>query len=211
VSRDPKARPWRPSRQTHRYVLAERSDEGRSKVEVGAALETTGVLIPFAGTVAEFLSTHGYSWGSFLLGLDSARDRRSAQASLPRWIANAWTQPGDLGVSTHPRFGHEGACVACLYLPTSELKNEDELVAAALNIPQLQMDVRTLLYGGGPLSREFLQIVASAVSQPSETLLRFEGRSIRDLYVEGFCGGAVIPLGEVGRPNQDVHVPLAHQ
>jgi len=29
--------------------------------------------------------------------------------------------------------------------------------------------------------------------------------------VEGFCGGAVIPLGEAGRPAQELHVPLAHQ
>jgi hypothetical protein len=29
--------------------------------------------------------------------------------------------------------------------------------------------------------------------------MAFEGRSIRELYVEGFCGGAVVPLGEAGR------------
>jgi hypothetical protein len=195
-----------------RYVLAEQSDESRSKVEVAAALPTSGLtLIPHQSTLAEFLSLHGYIWESILLGLDSSRDRRSAQASLPHWIANAWTQPGDLGVSTHPRFGEEGACVTCLYLPDSGVKNEDELVAAALNVPQLQMDVRTLLYNGAPLPRGFLEAVAGAVGRPLEALLPFEGRSIRDLYVEGFCGGAVIPLGEAGRPPQDLHVPLAHQ
>ena len=31
------------------------------------------------------------------------------------------------------------------------------------------------------------------------------------LYTEGFCGGAVIPLGDLGRPANDVHLPLAHQ
>lgn len=49
------------------------------------------------------------------------------------------------------------------------------------------------------------------MARPLEALLPFEGRSIHDLYVEGFCGGAVIPLGEAGRPPQDFHVPLAHQ
>ena len=34
---------------------------------------------------------------------------------------------------------------------------------------------------------------------------------MRALYREGFCGGAVIPLGDPGRPANDVHVPLAHQ
>jgi len=195
-----------------RYVLAKRVDEGRAKVELGASWPTRGLtVVPHQLALAEFLSQHGYVWDRFLLGLDSARDRRSAQAALPRWIGNAWTQPGDLGVSTHPRFGKEGACVACLYLPSGKFKNDDELVAAALGVPQLQMDVRTLLHSGGPVQRGFLEAVATAVDRPLNTLLPFEGRSIRELYVEGFCGGAVIPIGEAGRPPQDLHVPLAHQ
>lgn len=195
-----------------RYVLATRADDGRSKVDLAASFPTLGLdLVPHQLSLGEFLSQHGYRWDHFLLGLDSASDRRSAQAALPRWIANAWTQPGDLGISTHPRFGADGACVACLYLPDSRLPNEDELVAAALNIPQLLMDVRTLLFNGALLGRPFLQAVAAAVDRPLDSLLPFEGRSVRDLYVEGFCGGAVIPLGEAGRPPQDLHVPLAHQ
>lgn len=103
-----------------RYVLAERSDEGRVKVELVAAVPTLGMtLVPYVGELESFLSENGYVWDRFLLGLDSARDRRAAQASLPRWIANAWTQPGDLGVSVHPRYAGEGACVACLYLPAA--------------------------------------------------------------------------------------------
>ena len=43
------------------------------------------------------------------------------------------------------------------------------------------------------------------------TRAAFEGRPLRALYTEGFCGGAVIPLGEPGSPTNDVHVPLAHQ
>jgi len=195
-----------------RYVLASRVDEGRSKTSLGAALETTGLtIIPYQLPLAEFLAQHGYTWNRFLLGLDSESDRRSAQASLPRWIANAWTQPGDLGVSVHPEFGGMGACVACLYLPSGRVGNEDELVATALHVPHLQMDVRTLLYSGAPLQRAFLEAVAAAIDRPVETLLAFEGSSIRDLYVEGFCGGAVIPIGQAGRPPQDLHVPLAHQ
>jgi len=31
------------------------------------------------------------------------------------------------------------------------------------------------------------------------------------LYTEGFCTGALLPLGELGTPRQEVHVPLAHQ
>ena len=46
---------------------------------------------------------------------------------------------------------------------------------------------------------------------PLAKLLPFEGRPLRTLYTEGFCGGAVIPLGDPERPANDVHVPLAHQ
>jgi hypothetical protein len=195
-----------------RYVLATRADDGRSKVELGASSKTLGLkFVPHQLELAAFLSQYGYAWDYFLLGLNSARDRRSAQASLPRWIANAWTQPGDIGVSIHPNFGEIGACVSCLYLPSGPLQNEDELVTKALNVPQLQMEIRTLLYNGAPLQRGFLEIVAAAVDKPLESLLPFEGRTIRNLYVEGFCGGAVIPIGEAGRPPEDLHVPLAHQ
>jgi hypothetical protein len=37
------------------------------------------------------------------------------------------------------------------------------------------------------------------------------GRPIRELYVEGVCGGGLIPLGVIGLPRQELHVPLAHQ
>lgn len=195
-----------------RYVLADRGDEGAVKVAVAARTTSRDLIfVPHPQTLVLFLAEHGYKWEYFLLALDSARDRRTAQAALPRWVANGWTQPGDLGVSVHPRFGGDGACVGCLYLPDARLPNEDELVAATLNVPQLQMDVRTLLYSGAPLELPFLEAVGAANGQPLEVLLPFEGRTIRDLYVDGFCGGAIIPLGEAGRPRQDVHVPLAHQ
>ena len=99
-----------------RYVLATRADEAAPKASLASEQLTgglTGVAHPVA--LAEFLSEQGYRWERMLLALDSARDRRSAQASLPRWIANAWTQPGDLGVSLHPSFDSDGVCVSCLY------------------------------------------------------------------------------------------------
>jgi hypothetical protein len=76
------------------------------------------------------------------------------------------------------------------------------------------MEIRTLLHTGGPLERPMLEAVAQGIGRPLEVLLPFERRPVRALYVEGFCGGGVIPLGEAGRlaPDaQDVHVPLAHQ
>jgi hypothetical protein len=56
-----------------------------------------------------------------LLAVDSAADRIAAQAALPRWIANAWTQPENIGVSRHSFLG-EAPCVACLYMPQGASK-----------------------------------------------------------------------------------------
>jgi hypothetical protein len=101
--------------------------------------------------------------------------------------------------------------VSCLYLPDHALENEDELIAAALGIPDQTIGIRTLLYNGSGIPRSLLDAIAAARDIPIDNLLPFEGRPIRSLYVEGFCGGAVIPLGGLGTPRQEVHVPLAHQ
>ena len=193
-----------------RYVLAERDDEGRQKAPFVAGgfsgkLSATG----HACTIAEFLQEKSHRVDNLLLALDSAKDRCAAQASLPRRVANAWTQPGDLGVSCHDFL--EGACVSCLYLPNGKRKNEDEIIADSFGVPDRLMQVRTLLYKDEGAPRDVLVAIAAARDLPLEKLLPFEGRSLRALYTEGFCGGAVIPLGEPGRPANEVHVPLAHQ
>lgn len=195
-----------------RYVLCERGEVGEAKVRIPARGPSGELeLVPHEATLERFLECEGYDWQQFLLALDSAADRRAAQAALPAWIANAWTQPGDLGCSTHQHFGGEGACVACMYLPEGSVPNEDELVTQAFGVPQLQMDVRTLLHTGAPVQRGLLEAIAAARGLQIESLLSFEGRGIRDLYVEGFCGGAVVPLDGDGSDLRRMHVPLAHQ
>lgn len=145
-----------------------------------------------------------------LLALDSAADRRAAQASLPRWIANAWTQPNDLGDSVHPSFGRGGACVACLYLPDGTVPNEDALVAEALGMTNQVVEVRTILVRQ-QVPRQTLELIAGRLEVPIEVLAPYEDRPIRRLYVDGVCGGGVIPLGRTGSPRGELHVPLAHQ
>ncbi len=195
-----------------RYVMTTRSSPGAPKSELlaapfGGRLRAT----PFVGAWADFVRDQGVDHSRLILALDSAEDRRAAQASLPQWIANAWTQPGDLGVSEHSRFGGPGACVACLYHPLGVNLNEDEIVARALGVDDRLAQVRTLLHLGGGLEPEFLAAVAAALDRPLELLAPFAGRPIRELYVRGICGGAVLPLGTSGPVRADVHVPLAHQ
>ena len=193
-----------------RYVLAEREDERRSKASLATGW-FNGKLSASAHecTLAEFLQRKRHKVDNLLLALDSAKDRCAAQASLPRRVANAWTQPGDLGVSSHDFL--EGACVTCLYLPDGEQKNEDQIIAESFGVPDRLMQVRTLLYRNEGAPRDLLEAIATARDLPLAKLLPFEGRPLRVLYTEGFCGGAVIPLGDPGGPVNDVHVPLAHQ
>ena len=194
-----------------RYVLGARSDEGGIKVDV-AAREFCGGLqgLPHQGTWASFLGANGYKWERVLVALDSARDRRAVQASLPRWIANAWTQVGDLGVSSHSFLG-QYACLACLYLPTQKSKSEDQIVAEGLKISQFQDQVRFRLGSEQANGKELCDAVATAWGIPTETLEPYVDRSIRELWVEGICGGGIIPLGEAGPTPRELQVPLAFQ
>ena len=193
-----------------RYVLAERNDEHTRKAELVVG-KFTGTLDARAHdcTIADFLEKTHHKVENLLLALDSAKDRRTAQASLPHRIANAWTQPGDLGVSRHEFL--DGACVNCLYLPDTRQRNEDEIIAEAFGVSEKLMEVRELLYRRVGAPRGLLEAIATARGLPLDRLLAFEGRPLRNLYVEGFCGGAVIPLGDTGAPANEMHVPLAHQ
>jgi hypothetical protein len=195
-----------------RYVLAVRSDEGRPKVHV-AESHLHGPLepVPHQQNWAEFVSSEGYGWPCVLVALDTMTARRSVQASLPKWIANSWTQPGDLGISIHGPFNGPGACLCCLYIPTSQLPNEDEIVARALGVPASAMEIRTLLHTGQGVSRQLIEAVAAGLNQPLEQVLPYEGRPVRELFVEGVCGGGIISLGSPGTPQHQLHVPLAHQ
>ena len=194
-----------------RYVLCARSDEDGIKVDI-IGKEFRGALqaIPHKGTWASFLGANGYKWERVLVALDSAHDRRAVQGSLPRWIANAWTQVGDLGVSSHSFLGQD-ACLACLYLPTQKSKSEDQIVAEGLKIPQFQGKVRVLLGSGQETGKEICDAVATAWGIPAEKLEPYVGRSIRELWVEGVCGGGIIPLGKAGQTQRELHVPLAFQ
>ena len=194
-----------------RYALGRRSDEGIQKVDLGAqAFGGDLTAVPTPLDWASFVAQEGAPERA-LVALDSAADRRAVQAALPRWIANAWTQPGDLGVSVHPTFGEDGACLACLYLPDRAVPNEDELVAAALRVPERVREVRALLHSGAEPSAELLEAVSQRLGLAPDSLDAFAARPLRSLYVEGICGGAVLPLSHASGAPAELHVPLAHQ
>jgi hypothetical protein len=194
-----------------RYVLALEAQAGQRKVQVARdAFKGDLVPVPHDMRIEAFFATCGYSWERVLLALDSARDRRAAQASLPRRVVNAWTQPGDLGVSVHSPFGEAGACVRCLYLPEGPVPSEDELIADALRIPERVMQVRSLLHNGSGVARDLLEVIAAKFEIAIDPLLPFEGKPLRQLYTEGLCAGVIIPIDSNGT-TRETHIPLPHQ
>lgn len=200
-----------------RYVLAAQNDLDKEKAplatahinRVGAARGGPRVhAVPVHGTYADALAQHGYAWDATLAGVDSAQDRRAMQATLPHWAANAWTQTGDLGISDHHY--RNGACIACLYLPTGKTRNQDEIVAAALQVPDQVFQVRNLLHLGTPVPTDLCDLIASKLGLERAQVRKYAAAGIRAMYVEGVCGGGLIPLGG-HRPAAELHVPLAHQ
>ncbi len=197
-----------------RYVLATQADVGRAKVAVASAALASAQLDA---------QPHQERWGDFLrcrqnwnlervaVAVDSERDRQAVQAALPRWIANAWTQPGDLGVSRHPFLGDQ-ACLTCLYFPDGAGKNEDQLVAEAIGLPSDLMEIRGLLATGVAVGRDLLERIATALGVPIEPLLAFEGGPLRAFYTGAICGGLVLGLGGKTDPGApQAAVPLAFQ
>jgi Prokaryotic E2 family C/ThiF family len=196
-----------------RYVLATENDVDRAKGALARDF-LASELEPLIHDLRwqDFSASNGSRWERVLVALDSAGDRRAVQASLPRWIANAWTQAGDLGISVHP-WDETGACLTCMYLPQGEIPSEDKLVAAALGMPRPEVEaiVRNLLWANAPPPRDLLEEAAQHLEVPLDVLLPYAERPLRDLYMEGICGGAALPLDRIGQPARDVHVPLAHQ
>lgn len=195
-----------------RYVLARSSDFGVTKTQLAVREfednESAVTVRPHSTTWGRYITMRGP--GSPLhtvaVAVDSARDRIAVQAALPRQVFNAWTQTGDLGVSRH-RFG-AGACLACLYMRDTAAKNEDQLVAEAIGLPNHVVPVRELLHSGRPVGAELIQVIANALGIGSQPLMPFADRPLRSFYSEAVCGGMLIRLGAAGASTE---VPLAFQ
>jgi hypothetical protein len=197
-----------------RYTGTREVDAGRAKVDIAADhFRTEGLhIVKQPVTWGRFLKARGdWRLDRVLVALDSALDRIHVQGALPRWITNAWTQPGDIGVSRHA-FDDESPCLACLYLPSGVVPSEDQVVADTLRLqgqPAL-MRVRALLYDGSPVGEDFAREAAAAMGIDPEALLPFAEMPLRMLYREALCSGIVLRLGgHAGAPLAEV--PLAFQ
>lgn len=199
-----------------RYVMLTLADRDREKATIAAEwVRRDGLVVkPHVSHWASYVATvPGYKMDIVLSAVDTANARIQIQASLPRRIFNGWTQRGEAGVSRHEDFLGSMACLACLYLPAKTSTNEDVLVVRALRLPedpQTIQEVRRRLQKQEPTERTFLEQIATAANLPYEKLSAFENRPLRDLYVEGVCGGQVMEFHEAALQAK-AEVPMGFQ
>lgn len=194
-----------------RYVLTAAGDIERSKVALGQrAFSGTKLTVqPIASAWADYLRDRSdWQLQNVLVAVDTFKDRQLIQGALPKWLCNAWTQPLDLGISRHARFG-EQPCLACLYFDR-HTKNEDQIVAEAIGLPSELMAVRQLLYTRAPVPKEFIERIAAANAVAVADLMRFEGQPLRIFYTEAICGGLMMKLGGAGAA-ATAETPMAFQ
>lgn len=201
-----------------RYVSTLVTDVPKLKADHAAMLLNAGLsadlaVIPHPCTWDEYLAERGnYDLDRVTLALDSAGDRIFAQASLPRVIINSWTQADNLGVSRHDF--QRTACVACLYLPTEETPDLDDLVAGTLNFvgnDGLRL-VREYLDTDRPLDRVMLARIAQQTGLPQDALLAYDGAPLLAVYHRAACAGVILQLGgHLGAGTQPMEVPMAFQ
>jgi hypothetical protein len=195
-----------------RYILADQSHEDGAKVEVGKALWEGSELNVRAdrATWADYVGARDeWRFERVAVALDNVADRIGVQGALPKRILNAWTQEMDLGVSRHG-FADGGPCLCCLYLPTSKSKDEHEIIAEALRLPDASLQIRALLQLSSPVDASFVQSVAGAFAVPFAELERFVGQPVRTFYQNAICGGLMLKL--TGDDNAGAAiVPMAFQ
>ena len=198
-----------------RYAMTSPGHVGQSKAELAKAwLAHRKIRInPQKATWEDYVSSReNWHFERVAVAVDNADSRIHVQASLPKSTFNSWTQAGEVGLSRHTFTGDE-ACLACLYIPKGKTPNLDEIVLAALRLPQDEAhlrDVRKRLDTGQPTEREFLERIAAAASIPVDRFAPFEGRPLNALYVEAVCGGKVLEFDSGSEKNR-AEVPLAFQ
>lgn len=198
-----------------RYAMTILQDVGKPKAELSAE------WIKGCGAKAV---PHNQHWETYVasrlerkfehvaVAVDTEKTRFYVQSSLPKILFNSWTGSGEFGISWHHFLG-DGACLACLYLPTQKAPNFDEILARALHLPEdpaVLQDIRRRLELGQPTERAFLERVSQASGVALEELLPFENVSLREFYVRAICGGAVLSFGSEALKAQ-ADVPMAFQ
>jgi len=179
-----------------RYVLATQDDIGHSKTEIIGAFLNSPVTQLYPYHFDEYISRRS-NWDIFRVAVcvDSARDRRLVQGSLPKRIINAWTQPEQCGVSRHYNF-LDDPCVICLYPGKKEEKSLSLKIAESLGFthPHLQNMIRQYMANGTSVDAPLINLIAQINQVDIRELAPYIGKSLEIFYSEVVCGGVMMRL-----------------
>ena len=198
-----------------RYILATQDDINRPKVDLAASYLTENGLNADQQEVKwnEYMANRA-RWDLELVGVcvDNVPDRIMVQATLPKYLFNAWTQPENIGVSRHLKFGEE-TCLSCIYFPKRVKKSISQQIADSLNLSDQERMIRDYLANDRTVDAQIIDIIAArnniAVTELEFTL----GQSLRIFYSEVVCGGVMMRLqGSNGNSlRSDIQVPSAFE
>ncbi len=199
-----------------RYVLAIQHDIDKQKVYMAGDYfnESRLKMIPHPVNLQEYVQHNDEAIHQMCICIDNRNDRILAQGILPKNIFNAWTQPENLGISRHTKFGQE-ACLACLYYPLAPQKSLSQEIADSLHIPHLERKVREYVANNKIVDKGFVIEIAAANNINPEELFPFVGKSMLVFHSEVVCGGVLLALGgnaTESNPNgAGVSVPAAFE
>lgn len=195
-----------------RYILTDQQSIDRHKTVIAEeTLRRDGLEISYHPELrfGQYVAQHrpDCMFDVIAVSVDNAADRVASQAVLPRVALNAWTgDNGQLGISRH-WFDSDQACLACLYLSTSQQVSElDQLVELTGMPPQRIVE---MMANRTPLDPETLQEIAAGKNYPPEVIASFRGQTINEFYTKAVCGGVLMNFIDQNQPES--LVPLAHQ
>lgn len=213
-----------------RYLLAlDRHVDARKVAVLTDQLAGTSIVIEQVATLWGAGPETQTAIDTILAAVDTVAGRIQLQASLPRRVYNAYTQPLDIGWSRHESFGQD-ACLTCLYWPTSPRPHRHEVLGAALKADPARVLVYLVapeLPIGQPIPPQHIRpeidralaahwtsvplaedIGRALFDDPYALTSRADAR-VDDLYHD-LCAGTLLPT-VVGERDREVIVPVAHQ
>lgn len=195
-----------------RYILTNQNSVDLDKTVVAEEfLKRDGLKISFqpGKRFGQYVAEHRSDcvFDVIAVSVDNADDRVACQAVLPRVVLNAWTgDNGQLGASRH-WFDSDQACLACLYLSTSQQKSRLDQLTELTGLEKLK--IIELITHQTPLDDTILQEIFENKGYPIEALGVFKGLTIEQFYSKAVCGG--ILLNFINQNETEALVPLAHQ
>jgi hypothetical protein len=94
-------------------------------------------------------------------------------------------------------------------MPTGKSRNQDEIIAEELRMPEAVLAIRTMLESGQPVGAEFVTEVARRATVDPAILLPFASLPLASFRTKAVCGQALLAAPDSDRTA--IQVPMAFQ